>query len=552
MSTATAPLATTTEALGAPLERSQTRLTARQNASALSRTQSEQTRQVEESEHARIERMSRTRPPQFANFFSELAFCYSIIMSQLMTEYFVSGFNVLVPTLMRTLSIPSASAVWPAAAFALVTASFLLPFGRLADMYGGRIVYLSGLIWFFVWSIIAGFSKNELMLDWCRAMQGLGPAAFLPSGIMLIGSIYRPGPRKNLVFSVYGGSAELGFFVGVLIAGLVGSFLPFGYYFWIGAILVLTTIVAAIFAIPKDRPSRPTVKMDWLGASLAVPGLILTVFALTDGSHAPNKWATWYIPTTLVVGLALLSLAIYVEGYVAMYPLVPPSLFRVAYIKPLFLALFFNYGVLGVFLLYGVRFMNDVLGATPVQIAAWFVPMCVGGIVLAIVGGYVFHLISGTILIWVSSAGWLLTSTLFAVAPATASYWAYVFPAMLGATVGVDVAFNVTNIFISTSLPSRQQGLAGAAINTLLYLGIAFLLSLADVIQTETEEHKSLESSYRYVFWFMLACSTLSLAIMILFVRIEKAHSDLTLDEREALMNRDDTQLTELQERREA
>ena len=544
-------MATTTEASPAPLQRPQTRLTARQNAASRTRTQSEQTRHVEDSEEARIDRMSRTRPPQFASSFSELAFCYSIIMSQLMAEYFVSGFNILVPTLMRTLNIPSASAVWPAAAFALVTGSFLLPFGRLADMYGGRVVYLSGLIWFFVWSVIAGFSKNELMLDWCRAMQGLGPAAFLPSGIMLIGSIYRPGPRKNLLFSLYGGSAALGFFFGVLIAGLVGSFLPFGYYFWIGAIIVLTTIIAAIFAIPRDRMSRPNIKMDWLGASLLVPGLILTVFALTDGSHAPNKWATWYIITTLIVGLALLGLAVYVEGYVAKQPLLPSSLFRVAYIKPLFSALFIVYGVLGVFLLYGVRFMNDVMGATPVQIAVWFVPMCVGGVILALVGGYVFHLISGSILIWISSAGWLLTSTLFAVAPATATYWAYVFPAMLGATVGVDITFNVTNIFISTSLPSRQQGLAGAAINSLLYLGIAFLLSIADVIQTEMEERESLESSYRYVFWFMLGCSALSLAIMVLFVRIARAKSDLTVDEREALMSREDAQSIELQDRRE-
>jgi MFS family permease len=87
---------------------------------------------------------------------------------------------------------------------ALVTSAFLLPFGRLADIYGGYPVYMFGLIWFCVWSLVAGFSTNGLMLNWCRALQGLGPAAFLPSGVMLIGSIYRPGPRKNMIFSLYG------------------------------------------------------------------------------------------------------------------------------------------------------------------------------------------------------------------------------------------------------------------------------------------------------------------------------------------------------------
>lgn len=95
-------------------------------------------------------------------------------------------------------------------------------------MYGGYPVYLGGLAWFCICSVIAGFSQNQLMLDFCRALQGLGPAAFLPSGVMLLGSIYRPGPRKNLVFSLYGGAAPLGFFLGVFFAGLTGQFLNFG------------------------------------------------------------------------------------------------------------------------------------------------------------------------------------------------------------------------------------------------------------------------------------------------------------------------------------
>lgn len=113
-------------------------------------------------------------------------------------EYFVAGFNVLLPTLTTQLKIPAASTTWPASAFPLTVGSFLLIFGRLADMYGGYIVFILGLGWLSVWSLIAGFSQNQLMLNFCRAGQGLGPAAFLPSGLMLLGSIYRPGPRKNL------------------------------------------------------------------------------------------------------------------------------------------------------------------------------------------------------------------------------------------------------------------------------------------------------------------------------------------------------------------
>jgi MFS family permease len=80
-------------------------------------------------------------------------------------------------------------------------------------MKGGYPVYVAGLVWLTIWCLIAGFSINDVMLNFCRALQGLGPAAFLPSSVMILGSTYRPGPRKNLVFSIYGACAPMGFFV---------------------------------------------------------------------------------------------------------------------------------------------------------------------------------------------------------------------------------------------------------------------------------------------------------------------------------------------------
>jgi len=448
----------------------------------------------------------------------------------------VSGFNVILPTLLVKLDIPQAGAVWPAGAFALVTAAFLLPFGRLADKYGAYPIFILGLIWFCVWSVIAGFAINELMLDFCRALQGLGPSAFLPSGVSLMSNMYRPGPRKNLVFSLYGGSAPLGFFFGIFIAGLTGQFLRFGWYFWIGAILLFTTTIAAILTVPNDfqKDKKMSVDMDWLGTALIVSGLILVVFAITDSAGAPTQWKTPYVYILLIIGSLLLGLATYVEGYVAKNPLLPFDLFCIPYIKPLFIALFFSYGCLGIFLLYGTLYMQDIMGATPLQVSAWFSPMCVGGILVSILGGYVLHLIPGTMLVIVAGLGWTVPSVLFAVAPIGANYWAYVFPSMVCATIGIDITFNVVNIFITTNLSSKRQGLAGALINSLLYLGIAFLLAFADFIQTETAG-LGLKRSYQNVFWYQLACAATALVILAGFVRLRKAESDLTVDEREAL-----------------
>lgn len=442
---------------------------------------------------------------------------------------------MILPTLIEKLSIPQASAVWPASAFALVSAAFFLPFGRLSDMYGGYPVYLSGLAWITIWSLIAGFSQNNLMLVFCRAMQGLGPAAFLPSGLMLIGSTYRPGPRKNLVFSIYGGSAPLGFFTGVFVAGMTGNFLSFGWYFWIGALLTVTTIIPAIFFIPSDVEERKAmgVKMDWLGSALIVSGLILVVFAITDASHAPQGWKTPYIYSLLILGALVLGIAFYVEGWVAETPLIPFDMFKVPHLSALFIALFFADGVLGVFLLYATLYIQNIMGASPLQTAAWYVPMCAGGMIISVTGGYLLHLIPGTLLMLIGGLAWVSNSLLFALAPEGANYWAFIFPAMIAATIGIDVTFNVANIFITTSLSQSRQGLAGALINSLLYLGIAFLLAFADVTQTQTA-HLGLKRSYQSVFWYQLACSALALVIMIGFVRIKSAKSDVTADERDA------------------
>ena len=326
-----------------------------------------------ESMQARIERLGRERPAKFRTVWTEIGFCFSLLASMVMAvrnlfvltserqklnlllqEYFVSGFNVILPTLATALDIPPQSQTWPASVFSLFTGAFLLPFGRLADIYGGYASFLFGLIWFTIWSLIGGFSTNYLMLNFCRALQGLGPAAFLPAGVMLLGSLYRPGPRKNLVFSLYGACSPIGFFSGIFFAGLSGEYLPWGWYFWIGSILLCLISVVAFLTVPSDRKERMAfeIKMDWLGVLTTVPGLVLVVFAITGSTHASEGWKTPYIYLTFLLGVIFLCGAVYVEGWVAKMPLLPFDLFEVKYMKPLVVVLFFSYGVFGIYLFY--------------------------------------------------------------------------------------------------------------------------------------------------------------------------------------------------------
>jgi MFS family permease len=133
-----------------------------------------------------------------------------------------------------------------------------------------------------------------------------------------------------------------------------------------------------------------------------------------------------------------------------------------------------------------------------------------------------------------SGLGYVMCVLLFAIIPEQPSYWAYIFPAMICATLGVDVAFNVSNVFITTQTPSKQQGLAGALINSTLFLGISFFLGVADIVVSQTS-HLGLKKSYKVAFWFGTACAGVALLLLVLFVRIERAKSDLTYDEKAEL-----------------
>ncbi|KAI5287222.1 hypothetical protein KEM54_006151 [Ascosphaera aggregata] len=311
---------------------------------------------IEPSEEE-LERLGKARPEAFRNVFSEAGFVFAIVMSQILTEFFVSGFNVLLPTLVETMNMPAAVSVWPASSFSLVVGATLLFFGRIADMIGGYPMYIGGLFWLVVWSIITGFSKNTNMLIVCRAIQGFGPAMYLPSGVMLLSNLYRPGKRKNIVFSVYATCGCLGFFYGILISGISAQFINWKWYFWLGAISGGITLAASIIFVPSDvnQSRQRGVKMDWWGSLFIVSGLALVVFGLTQSAHAARGWREPYVSVLFVVGWILLGVAFYIEGWVARHPLMPFEVFRVKYMKTFTLALWFFLGCSGIFLFYGTK-----------------------------------------------------------------------------------------------------------------------------------------------------------------------------------------------------
>ncbi|KAG9635360.1 MFS general substrate transporter, partial [Aureobasidium melanogenum] len=234
----------------------------------------------------------------------------------------------------------------------------------------------------------------------------------------------------------------------------------------------------------------------------------------------------------MVIGVVFLSLSVYVEGWVAEAPLLPPELFKIKYMKPLVLALLLTYGGCGIYLLYATNYMSEIMSGSPMQLVAWWSPAAIGGCIIATVGGFVLHLLPGTILIGIASIAWIIAPLLFALVPVGGqNFWPWVFPAMVCCTIGIDITFNVTNIFITTSLPTRQQGLAGALINSLLQLGIAVALGLADITVSQTAD-QGVAQKYKNAFWLEIGLAGAALVVFLGFVKVDKAKSQATADEK--------------------
>ncbi|KAF7557740.1 hypothetical protein G7Z17_g476 [Cylindrodendrum hubeiense] len=480
-----------------------------------------------------LDKLGRQRPIVFTSLWSEIGFCFAIFGSIFMTEYFVSGFNIILPELATQLNIPEATQTWPASVFSLVTGSFLLPLGRLSDIYGCYIVFNAGIAWSFIWCLIAGFSTNYRTLIVCRALAGLGAAAYLVGGLTLLGKTYRPGPRKNLVFALYGAVAPVGFYFGILFGGISSHFLTWRWYFWLGSIIVFVVTVAALVAIPRDYRDDRTGndEMDWKGTATVVPGLLLVVYSITDSSSAPRGWSNPRIIVTMVLGVGFLAAAYVVETRFAKSPLIPGDLFAPTYMKRLMVALFLLYGGFGLFLFYSSFYIQSVMGISSLLTAAWYTPLAVGGLLIGTVGGFTLHRLPGQLLLLISGIGNLVSVLLFAIMPPDANYWAYVFPAMVCATIGIDITFTVSNIFITNNLPSHRQGLAGAFINSVLFLGIGFFQGVGDLVVQQTG-FTELKRRYRTAFWVAVAISGAALGLYTL-IKIPTAKSNLTIEERQ-------------------
>ena len=187
------------------------------------------------------------------------------------------------------------------------------------------------------------------------------------------------------------------------------------------------------------------------------------------------------------------------------------------------------------------------MSATPLQVVAWYTPLGIAGLLFSVLEGFILHLVPGRILLIISGVGAVGAQLLLALIPLPpegGNYWAWIFPGVILSTIGIDLSTILMTVFITTTFPTKQQGLAGGVINSVLQLGVAFVLGVSDIIQSATvgrmgsrvEEVRSLGKSYKNTFWLGVGVASVSLVLLAVWGRVPMAKSDLTADEKAELI----------------
>lgn len=130
--------------------------------------------------------------------------------------------NVALPVVIKDLGLNATEAQWMNAVYALVFAALMLTSGRLADLYGRKLLFVCGMVTFGVGSLLAGSALGPIMLILARLVQGVGAAAILPSTLSTINAMFS-GRERGIAFALYGSTIGGMAAVGPLVGGWLAT-----------------------------------------------------------------------------------------------------------------------------------------------------------------------------------------------------------------------------------------------------------------------------------------------------------------------------------------
>ncbi len=231
--------------------------------------------------------------------------------------------NVALPAIGADLDADFAALQWTVTAYTLTLASFILLGGALGDRYGRRRVFVVGVVWFAVASLLCGLAPSAPLLIAARALQGVGGALLTPGSLAMIQASFAPGDRARAIgaWSGLGGVATA---IGPFLGGWLVQAVSWRWVFLINVPLAVIVIVLAQRHVPETRGPGAAGRVDLLGAGLGAVGLAGITYALIE---APSL-GPLSLPILVAAGVGVLAAAAFVLAEARQrHPMLPLRIF---------------------------------------------------------------------------------------------------------------------------------------------------------------------------------------------------------------------------------
>src|SRR4029077_7504284 len=225
---------------------------------------------------------ARKRPPVSASH--KRVSLIVLALAELMVVLDATVVYVALPSIQGALHFSSTSELqWVVNAYVLAFGGFLLLGGRVADRFGRRMVFVSGVVGFAAASLVCGLARSSSMLIAARAVQGLGAAFMAPAALSLVTVIFTEGDERNRAFGVWGAIASSGAAIGLVAGGALVTWLSWRWAFFINVPIGAIAATASLRLIGETGEPEGG-GLDVAGALSVTGGVAALVFALLSAN----------------------------------------------------------------------------------------------------------------------------------------------------------------------------------------------------------------------------------------------------------------------------
>jgi EmrB/QacA subfamily drug resistance transporter len=394
--------------------------------------------------------------------------------------------NVALPSIRRDLDFSVQNLQWVPSGYLLTYGGFMLLGGRAADLLGRRRVLVAGTALIGIASLIGGLAQSAGLLVGARFAQGIGAAMMLPAALSILTTEYKEGRERNTALGVWGAMGGLASAAGVLLGGLLTEGPGWRWVMFVNPIATVLVLVAIFRLIPDDRRRAQVANFDITGSLLATGGMLLLVFGLVK---APDQG--WGATSTIaeLAGAAALLIAFLANEARRRNPLLPLSIFRVKGLAAADVTQLIAFaGFLSMFF-FLTLYMQNVLGWSPIQTGAAYLPLTVFVIIGAGISSQLMTRIGTRPLIVggavIAAAGEYMLSRI----PVHGSYVSDLLPGMVIMALGLAPVFVAVTTAANAGVPRDKAGLAAALLNTAQQVGGALGLAVFSAVATSHTNH---------------------------------------------------------------